>query len=238
VGDYEPSAAADQSLVLLPGMGCTAALWSRLRLPTDVEVSSPVLTEDALDAQVDRLLDELPRRFALAGLSLGGIVAMALVRRAPERVTRLALLSTNPRAPTPAQCAGWRRLRGVLESTSARDVQTSLLPSLLSPAVIARRPDLVALTLAMADEVGESGFDRQLRLQSTRVDERPGLRHVRCPTLVLAAMGDRLSGVAKHQEIAERVRGSRLATIPDCGHLSTLEQPVAVSDELSSWLAA
>jgi pimeloyl-ACP methyl ester carboxylesterase len=227
-----------EPLVLLPGMGCTDALWSRLGLPTGVEVRSCLLTEPSLDAQVDRLLDELPRRFALAGLSLGGIVAMAVVRRAPERVTRLALMSTTPRGPTAAQHQGWRRLQGLLRSTSAREVQCSMLPSLISPAVIAARPDLVELTLAMADEVGERAFDRQLRLQATRVDERPGLRDVRCPTLVLAAADDALCDVGKHQEIADLVSGSRLVTISDCAHLSPLEQPEMVSVQLARWLGA
>jgi pimeloyl-ACP methyl ester carboxylesterase len=219
-------------------MGCTAALWSQLDLPSGVEVCTGVLSEPDLDAQVDRLLDELPRRFALAGLSLGGIIAMALVRRAPERVSRLALMSTNPAAPTPAQYEGWQRLRRLLQSTSARVVQASLLPNLLSPAVIAGRRDLVELTLAMADEVGERTWDSQLRLQATRVDERPGLRDVRCPTLVLAGVDDALCEVGKHQEIAELVSGSRLTTIADCAHLSPLEQPGMVSAQLKRWLHA
>jgi len=218
-------------------MGCTGALWSRLDLPSDVEARRCLLTEPDLDEQVDRLLDELPGRFALAGLSLGANVAMALVRRAPERVTRLALLSTNPHAPTPVQHVGWQQLRVALGSTSARDVQESLLPTLLSRAVIVDRPDLVELTLAMADEVGERNFGRQLQLQGTRVDERPGLRDVTCPTLVLAAVDDQLCDVRKHQEIARLVRGSRLECIADCAHLSPLEQPGTVSHQLARWLA-
>lgn len=225
-------------LVLLAGMGCTADLWSQLSLPPGLEIVDCALTEPDLDAQVDRLLDELPARFALAGLSLGAIVAMAVVRRAPERVTRLALLSTNPYSPTPAQYEGWRGLRARLETESAREVQASLLPTLLSPVVIAGRPDLVELTLAMADGLGEVGFDRQLQLQATRIDERPGLRSVRCPTLVLAATDDVLCGVPRHRETAALVPGSRLVTIPDCAHLSTLERPDAVSETLTRWLEA
>ena len=87
-------------LVLLPGLNCSAALWASLDVGAAI---TPILTEPTLDGQVERLLDELPARFALAGLSLGGIVAMALVRRAPERVTRLALLSTTSRPPTGQQ---------------------------------------------------------------------------------------------------------------------------------------
>ena len=175
----------DEPLVLLPGMGCSPALWSLLEL--DVEPIIPVLDEADLTAEVDRLLTLLPARFALAGLSLGGIVAMALIRRAPERVSRLCLMSTNPFAPTPAQHASWAEQRARLGTGSARELQELLLPDLLAPEVISDRPDLVELTLGMADEVGVDRFSRQLQLQHTRIDERPGLARVRCPTLVLAA---------------------------------------------------
>ena len=216
--------------MLLPGSGCTATLWSRLTLPDGVV--TPVLEEPTLDAEVDRLLDLLPPRFALAGLSLGAIVAMALVRRAPGRVTRLCLMSTNPYAPTPAQHETWAAQREVLQTGSARDLQTSLLPVLLSP----DRTDLVPLTLAMADELGADRFADQLRLQDTRVDERPGLAGVRCPTLVVAARNDRLCPVDRHEEIARIVPGAELVVLEDCAHLSPLERPDELSAHLQRWL--
>jgi pimeloyl-ACP methyl ester carboxylesterase len=228
--------AAAEPLVLLPGMGCTAALWSALDLP-DAPLT-PVLERPALDAEVDRLLELLPERFALAGLSLGAVVAMALVRRAPERVTRLALLSTNPYAPTSAQRAGWAEQRAQLTTGSARALQESLLPLLLSPAVLERRADVVATTLAMADELGAEAYDRQLQLQGTRADERSGLVLVPCPTLVLAARGDRLCGLDRHAEIARLVPRVTLDVVENSGHLSPLEQPAVVSDHLRRWLAA
>lgn len=222
---------SSQELVLLPGMGCTAALWSGLTLPADVII--PVLREPTLDEEVARLLDLLPGRFALAGLSLGAIVAMALVRRAPERVSRLCLMSTNPYAPTPAQHATWAAHREALRTGSARGLQASLLPVLLSPG----REDLVPLTLAMADATGAETYDAQLRLQGTRVDERPGLADVRCPTLVVAARDDRLCSVERHVEIAGLVPGAELVVLEDCAHLSPLERPVALSQHLERWLS-
>jgi pimeloyl-ACP methyl ester carboxylesterase len=221
-----------RSLVLLPGMGCTAALWSRLELPADV--ITPVLEKPSLDAEVSRLLALLPDRFALAGLSLGAIVAMALVRRAPERVSRLCLMSTNPYGPTPAQQQAWAAQREVLRTGSPRELQASLLPLLLSP----DRDDLVPLTLAMADETGTATYDAQLRLQTTRVDERPGLRQVRCPSLVVAARDDRLCPVERHEEIVRLVPGAELAVLEDCAHLSPLERPEELSHHLQRWLGA
>jgi pimeloyl-ACP methyl ester carboxylesterase len=225
-----------EPLVLLPGMGCSAALWSRLDL--GLVPLTPVLEEPALDAEVERLLALLPERFALAGLSLGGVVAMALTRRAPERVSRLCLMSTNPYGPTAAQRAGWAEQRATLARAGARRLQTALLPVLLSPRAAAQRPDLVQATLDMAEEVGAARYDAQLRLQATRVDERPGLARVACPTLVVAARQDRLCDVARHEEIAARVPGAELVVLEDCAHLSPLEQPSAVSVHLRRWLAA
>ena len=222
------------ALVLLPGMGCSPALWSRLDL--DAELVTPVLEEPDLDAEVDRLLALLPGRFALAGLSLGAVVAMALVRRAPGRVERLALLSAKPHAPSAAQRADWLGQSRLLASAGPHALQESLLPVLLSPEVVAGRPDLVQLTLAMAEEVGADRYGAQLRLQGTRVDERPGLRRVGCPTLVVAAARDRLCGLDRHVEIAALVPGAALVVVGDCAHLSPLEQPAAVGGHLRRWL--
>ena len=189
---------------------------------------TPALTEATLDAQVTRLLDELPDRFVLGGLSLGGIVAMALVRTAPERVSSLILLSTNPHGPTEDQLQNWRASRDDLRAgRTARDLQSDWLPLLLSEP--AGSPELVEVTLIMADEVGEASLDAQLALQATRIDERPALRDVRCPTMIISARQDALCSVAKHIELNELVPDSALMIIEDCGHLSPLERPAAIA---------
>ena len=221
------------TVVLLPGMNCSAHLWSGLDLGP---VVTPTLAEPSLTVQVARLLDELPPRFALVGLSLGGIVAMALVRTAPERISRLGLLSTNPRPPTEQQLQGWRRERERLASgTTAREIQRDLLPLLLTTESLDRRHDLVDTTLRLADETGEGDLDAQLALQATRVDERPGLRAVRCPTLVVAAREDRLCPVERHREIASLVPGARLEILERSAHLSPVERPDAVAAALTAW---
>lgn len=225
--------AAEPPLVLLAGMNCSGRLWQGLGL---TGAMSPGLSEPTLAGQVGKLLDELPPRFALAGLSLGGIVAMALTRTAPERVARLCLLSTNPYGPTDQQRAGWRRERDRLAAgTTARQIQRDLLPLLLTAESLQRRPDLVDTTLAMAEDVGENDLDAQLALQLTRIDERPGLRAVRCPTVVVAARHDRLCPVERHSEIASLVPGSELQVLERAAHLSPLERPVGLRRVITSW---
>jgi pimeloyl-ACP methyl ester carboxylesterase len=215
-------------------MNCSAALWSKLNLSGWPSVISSELTEPTMDCQVARLLDELPTRFTLAGLSLGGIVAMALIRTAPERVTSLILLSTNPHAPTALQQQSWRASRDALQAgRTARALQADWLPLLLSEPA-RRRPDLVELTLAMADEVGDAVLDAQLALQATRIDERSALREVGCSTTIIAARQDALCSVAKHAELHELIPGSALTIIENCGHLSPLERPADVDLPLPS----
>lgn len=222
-------------LVLLPGMNCSARLWSFLGLGNPI---TPTLTEPTLVGQVERLLDELPPRFALAGLSLGGIVAMAVARQAPERVSRLCLMSTKPDPPTDEQRTAWARQRATLAAgASARELQSESLPVLLSPAVITGRRDLVGLTLAMADEVGSAGLDAQLALQATRIDERPTLARLRCPVLLLAAQNDALCGVDRHLLMHRVIAGSRLVVVEQSAHLSPLERPAEVAAEVHEWLA-
>lgn len=224
-----------ETLVLLPGMNCSARLWDGVLDGWDGP--APVFGEldrPTLDGCVDALLERLPPRFALAGLSLGGIVAMALVRRAPRRVTGLALLSTNARGPTPEQHAAWAAQRAALASgATARDLQRDLLPVLLHR----RDPDLDATALAMADDIGTTVLDHQLAAQSTRIDERPAMAAVMVPTLVLAASEDRLCPLDRHEEIAAAIPGARLEVLDGVGHLSPLEAPAAVSAALRSWLA-
>jgi pimeloyl-ACP methyl ester carboxylesterase len=228
-----PPEPVEPPLVLLAGMNCSARLWNGLGLTGPM---TPRLSEPTLSGQVAKLLDELPQRFALAGLSLGAIVAMALTRTAPERVAKLCLMSTNPYGPTDQQREGWRRERDRLAAgTTARQIQRDLLPLLLTAESLDRRPDLVETTQAMASDVGENDLDAQLRLQLTRIDERPGLRAVRCPTVVVAARFDRLCPVALHTEIASLVPGSELQVIERAAHLSPLERPAALRRVITGW---
>ena len=219
-------------LVLLPGMNCTADLWTGCGVD---DALTPVLGEESIDTQVDRLLAALPPRFVLGGLSLGAIVAMALVARAPERVERLCLVSTNAKAPTAEQLASWRTwIERLNAGESARSLQIDIIPALLSPAAAKDRPDLVERTLTMADATGTAALRAQLRMQSTRVDLRPALRDVTVPTLLVSGAQDAICPPQFHAEIAAELARARVITI-DGGHLLTLERPDSFGALLRAW---
>lgn len=224
-------------LVLLPGMNCSADLFTGAVPTSGREVIVPRLDRPTLDEQVSELLDALPDRFALAGLSLGGIVGMALARRAPDRVGGLFLMATNAKGPTSAQRESWAATRAQLAAgRTARQVQHDLMGVLLSGP--ARRDDaLTQRVLAMAADVGEQELDAQLALQGTRVDERDALPRLRIPVTVLCGDADALCPVSNHEEITDAVPSARLVVIPERGHLVTLEAPQQVSAHLADWLA-
>lgn len=219
-------------LVLLPGMNCTADLWTGCGVD---DALTPVLGEQSIDTQVDRLLAVLPPRFVLGGLSLGAIVAMALVARAPERVERLCLVSTNAKAPTAEQRTAWRMWIDRLDDgVSPRSLQADILPGLLSPTAARDRTDLVERTLAMADGTGSATLRRQLQMQSTRVDLRPALRHVTAPVLLVSGAEDVICPPRFHAEIAAELAHARVATL-DGGHLLPLEKPEAFGALVRAW---
>lgn len=221
-------------LVLLPGMNCTADLWRGCGLD---DALTPALTEQSIDAQVDRLLDELPSVFVLGGLSLGAIVAMALAVRAPHRLAGLVIASTNAKAPTDAQRAGWREWSARLDDgENPERLQQEILPLLLSPAATGR-PSLVSRALGMGAATAPDALRAQLRMQSTRVDLRPGLRMVATPALVVSGSADALCPPPFHAEIAAALPASTLATV-DAGHLLPLEDPGAFGGLVRGWLAA
>ena len=145
----------------------------------------------------------------------------------------MSLLSTNPYGPTERQLAGWQRERRRLATgTTARQIQSDLLPVLLDVDTLQKRPEVVVTALAMADDVGEAELDAQLRLQQTRIDERAALRDVSCPTLVVAARNDRLCAVER-RGAGFSGPGSPTARAGTGRHLSPLERPLALRRVLS-----
>ncbi|WP_125613820.1 alpha/beta fold hydrolase [Specibacter cremeus] len=215
-------------------MNCTADLWSGCGFD---DALTPHLDEASIDGQVDKLLDVLPPRFALAGLSLGGIVAMALTRRAPQRVAGLCLISTNAKAPTQQQREGWRLWRDRLAAgESARDLQRDILDALLSVPARERDAGLVERALRMGDETGTTRLDTQLRMQETRIDESTALGALRVPVLVLSGTADAICPPRFHEDIAAATPGARLVLV-DAGHLAPMERPHIVGRLIRGWLA-
>ncbi|MCU0869708.1 MAG: alpha/beta hydrolase [Burkholderiales bacterium] len=228
------------SLVLVPGLLCDAALWTPQQHAL-ADVARTTVADVAQDASIDamaaRLLRDAPTgRFALAGLSMGGYVALAVMQAAPERVSHLALLDTNARADTAERRAERERLMALARTERGfRPVTQSLLPMLLHPSRLADAP-LVDTIQAMAERVGPDAYVRQQTAIMGRPDRRDALAAIACPTLVLCGRDDTLTPPALHAEMADAIPGAAFEQIDACGHMATLERPDAVSAALRRWL--
>ncbi|MGF1641128.1 MAG: alpha/beta fold hydrolase [Rhodospirillales bacterium] len=225
-------------LVLLPGLLCDAALWqAQIDDLSDIaEITVADLgRDDQLGAMARGVLAVAPERFALAGLSMGGYVAMEIVRQAPDRVTRLALLATSARADSVDEKAKRQALIDLARRGRFKGVTRRLLPQLIHPMRLTDR-SLTDAVFAMAERIGQMAFERQQRVAMNRPDSRRDLGLVHCPTMVLCGRQDARTPLALSSEIAEKVRRSSLVVVEDCGHLAPLERPRAVSDALRDWL--
>ena len=226
-------------LVLLPGLLCDHRLWAHAQatFETSREVLIPDLSLDtSIAAMAERVLQQAPPRFALAALSMGGYVAFEIMRRAPDRVARLALLDTMARPDDPARA---RVRRGLLELAGLgrfKGVTPQLLPRLMH----ARSLDtpVAQVVLDMADDIGREGFIRQQQAIIERADYQPVLASIQVPTLVLYGEQDEITPLAEAQLIHGQIAGARLEVIPECGHLPPLEHPQRTSELLGQWLDA
>jgi pimeloyl-ACP methyl ester carboxylesterase len=225
-------------VLLVPGLNCSPRLYAG-QMPA-LWALGPVTVADhrrdeTMEAIAARILGDAPPRFALIGLSMGGYIAMAVMRAAPERVARLALLDTGPRADTPQQSENRQRQIDI-----ALGGRFSEIPGIQWPMLVHKNRQhdeaLKAVIVQMAEETGTEAFVRQQRAIMGRPDSRPGLSQIGCPTLILVGDGDQLTPPELSQEMNALIPGSRLVTVPDCGHLSTLERPEAVTRTLVQWM--
>lgn len=227
-------------IVLVPGLLASPRLYAE-QIPElwrlgPVTVASHAL-DDSMDAIARRILATAPARFALAGLSMGGYICFEILRQAPERVAKLVLLDTSARPDTPEQSEQRRSQIEMARSGRLGEVADKLFPRL----VHARRwgdESLRRIWRAMVQEVGAEGFINQQTAIIGRADSGPGLASIRCPTLVIVGDSDVLTPPERSEEIANAIPGARLALIRDSGHLSTLEQPVAVTKKMVDFLSA
>jgi len=226
-------------VVFFPGLLCDAQLWQPQVVGLAPGISPWVADftrDDSITGMAKRALAEAPfSKFALAGLSMGGYVALEVMRQAPERVERLALLDTQA-LPESAE-ARERRLAliALAEQGKFMTVAERLLPLQL-PASRLRDAPLVDLIKDMAKNIGKDAFLRQQKAIMERPDSRDSLWRIRCPTLVLCGEEDQLTPRKRHEEIAAAIGGSKLAVLPGCGHMSPLEKPLEVNRALSAWL--
>jgi len=237
-----PPSAATESLpvVFIPGLLCTPRLYAE-QLPAVWRFGPVTVADHTRDDSVAgitrRLLAAAPPRFALVGLSMGGYTAFEVMRAAPDRVVRLALLDTAARPDVPEQ--GERRRAQIALARGGRfaEVVEPLFATWVHPSH-RTDPTLRQIVQGMAEDTGPDVFARQMTAIMTRPDSRPGLAAIRCPTLVLVGDHDEATPPDRAAEIANGIPGARLVTVPESGHLTTLEQPAFVTRALVEWLGS
>lgn len=224
-------------LLFLPGLLCDARLW-RDQVEGLSAQTAPVVADltlnSSLPAMAARALAAMPERFALAGLSMGGYVALEVMRQAGARVERLALFDTSARPDTPEAARQRRGLMALTRRGAFRGVTPRLLPRLLHPANL--DGPLAAEVMAMAERVGRDAFLRQQEAILGRPDSRGDLAGIAVPTLVVAGEEDVLTPPELAREIAAGIPGAALHLVPGCGHLPSMEAPEVVTALLRDWL--
>jgi pimeloyl-ACP methyl ester carboxylesterase len=232
------------ALVLVPGLLCDAAVWTpqlpTLQARTTVQIAEAGL-RDSLVSMAEAIIDNAPARFAIAGHSMGGRVALEVIRRVPERVAGLALLDTGCHALTEdaagaAERRGRRLLVELARSQGMRVMATQWLQGMLHPMRLGD-PALVNTIIEMICRRTTAHHAAQIEALLMRPEAGPLLGTISCPALVLCGREDRWSAVPHHQQMAALIPGSQLCIVADCGHMSTLERPEALSLKLCEWLA-
>ena len=222
-------------LVLLPGLICDERLWRDVIADLDARSMVADLTQDdSIAAMARRTLDTAPARFALAGLSMGGYVALEIMRQAPERVTHLALFDTSARADDEARKE--TRRKGIEMARQGRFIGVSrgLLASLITPEHMGTQ--VATDVQAMSERVGQEAYMRQQMAIMNRVDSRPTFGSIQVPTLVGVGELDKMTPPELAEEIAAGIAGAELVRFPESAHLPTMENPAAVVAAMWEWL--
>jgi len=236
--DPEPSMDNTMPILLVPG------LVSSLRIFAPVAPAlwqfGPVtvanhIRDNSMGAIARRILAEAPPRFALAGHSMGGYIAFEIMRQAPQRVAKLALINTQARPDTPEATARRRSQIARAKAGEYRAILDELFSGFVHPS---RREDATLRQLVhdMGDDVGAEAFVRQQTAVMSRPDSRPTLAWIKCPTLVLTGEEDNTIPNSLSVEMADGIHGAKLVILPNCGHLPQPEQPQATAKALVEWL--
>ncbi len=226
------------NLVLIPGLLCDHRLWAH-QTQYLADVANCIVPDttgaSSMEELAQSVLAQAPPRFALAGLSMGGIIAHAIMAQAPSRVEKLAFVGSTARADTPEQTTRRKNLIALAEDGRFREVSTLLMPALLHPSRLAET-ELTDTVYAMADAIGPRAFIQQVTAVMKRPERLGHLHHYQLPTLLICGREDAITPLDMHTEVAARVPGARLAVIEQCGHLATMERPQAVTALLRQWL--
>jgi pimeloyl-ACP methyl ester carboxylesterase len=220
------------TVFLLPGLLCDETIWADQRAALGDVIVPDFRHVNSIEAMAQIVLDRAPERFSVAGHSMGGRVALEVVRVAPDRVERLALLDTgvHPRAAD-EESKRWALVE-LARSEGMAALAARWLPPMLHPDHSAPLKPLTEMVMRSTPET----FENQQRALLDRPDARAVLRLIQCPTLVLCGRQDIWSPVSQHEEIAASIPHSKLAIVDDCGHMSPVEQPGAVTGALLAWM--
>ncbi len=227
------------SLILVPGLLCTKDLWrdqiQALSDIADVTVPEHHLDDD-ISVIVDRILKDSPEKFALAGLSMGGYIALEIILRDPSRVTHLALMDTRADADLPQDKKKRQDfIRLVERGTTFKGVTQSLLPMLIHPSRF-KDDALTSRIYQMAEDIGREGFIRQEIAIMNRKDRTEELNGIDCPTLVLSGNEDALIPAPHQEKMAAAIPDAEFHIIPECGHLPSMERPFETNTIMREWL--
>jgi pimeloyl-ACP methyl ester carboxylesterase len=227
-----------ENVLLLPGMMCDARQWAEQEASLSQAVyHADTSKHDSMTEMARSVLQDAPDQFAMVGLSMGGILAFEIWRQASDRVSHLALLDTNPHAESPERQT--MRLEQIAAAASGR--LRELATESLKPLYLAKahREDekLLATILDMVVDLGPDVFRSQSLALRGRIDSVPTLPSITCPTLVMCGDEDMLCPVTYHELMAAEIPNAQLTVIENCGHLSSLEQPQAVTSALNKLFA-
>ena len=225
-------------ILLVPGLVSSPRIYAPV-MPALWQFGPVTVANHIRDAHMAliarRILAEAPPRFALAGHSMGGYIAFEIMRQAPERVAKLALLNTQARSDTPEATARRRTMMARARGGEYRAMLDELFPGFVHPS---RREDatLRQLVYDMGEDVGAEAFVRQQEAIISRPDSRPVLATIKCPTLVLSGDEDNTIPNALSVEMGDNIHNAKLVILPNCGHLPQVEQPEATAKALVEWL--
>jgi pimeloyl-ACP methyl ester carboxylesterase len=230
--------ASSETLYLLPGLLCDALTFARQREALERDCDVRVLDFfglDSMTAMAKRVLADAPETFSVCGFSMGGRVALQILRLAPQRIARLCLLDTGVTPATPEEPAKRRELVDLAYAQGMKALAARWLPPMLNPARWGEDA-LVGPLTEMVCRATPDIFAGQIRALLTRPDARPLLPAIRCPTLVMAGALDAWSTPESHAQFVKMIPGAQLTIVPDSGHFLPVEQPEALTRALRAWM--